>query len=74
MSAHLSYFLALDNLPRQARRLLRAMARDQSRRRRLAGPLRPGRAPGWRKRAQFEIDSILHQCDWLAREALWDTS
>ena len=62
---------ALDDLPRQARRLARALARRQkSPRLKLQGPLRPGPAPGYRKRPLEEIDRVLHQCDWLAREAL----
>ena len=66
---------ALENLPRQARRLSRLLAKGAHvRRRKLAGPLRPGRPPGFRKRAREEIDAILRECDWLAREALPDTS
>ncbi len=66
---------ALENLPRQARRLKRALVRRaRSERLKLRGPLRPGRPPGFRKRALGEIDAILHQCDWLARETLPDTS
>lgn len=66
---------ALENLPRQARRLQRALARRaQSPRLKLKGPLRPGRPPGFRKRAISEIDALLHRCDWLAREALPNTS
>ena len=62
---------ALDDLPRQARRLVRALARRQkSPQLKLKMPLRPGRAPGFRKRPIQEIDHVLHQCDWLAREAL----
>ncbi len=66
---------ALDDLPRQARRLARALARRRkSPRLKLKGVLRPGRAPGYRKRPVEEIDSVLHQCDWLARDSLPDTS
>ncbi len=62
---------ALEDLPRQARRLARALARRQkSPRLKLKGVLRPGRAPGYRRRPIEEIDSVLHQCDWLARETL----
>ena len=67
---------ALDDLPRQAKRLARALARRQtSPRLKLQGVLRPGPAPGSRKRPVQEIDHLLHRCDWLAREALaQDTS
>lgn len=62
---------ALDDLPRQAKRLARALARRQrSPRLKLRGPLRPGRPPGFRRRAIREVDHVLHRCDWLAREAL----
>ena len=62
---------ALDNLPHQARRLVRALARRQKKPRlKLKMPMRPGRAPGYRRRPVMEIDHVLHQCDWLAREAL----
>ncbi len=66
---------ALDDLPRQGRRLARALARRaKSPRLKLKGVMRPGRAPGWRKRPVEDIDRVLHQCDWLAREILPDTS
>ena len=62
---------ALDNLPRQARRMVRALARRQkSERLKLKMPLRPGRAPGYRVKPRLDIDHVLHQCDWLARETL----
>lgn len=62
---------ALANLPHQARRLARALARRQrSPRLKLKGPLRPGHPPGFRRRARREVDHVLHRCDWLAREAL----
>lgn len=62
---------ALDDLPRQAKRLVRVLARRQkSSRLKLRMPLRPGRAPGYRRKPLLEIDHVLHQCDWLAREAL----
>ena len=62
---------ALDDLPRQAKRLVRALARRRkSPRLKLKMPMRPGRAPGWRVKPRLDIDHVLHQCDWLAREAL----
>src|SRR5262245_9002547 len=60
--------LALDDLPRQARRYARLRARPiEARRPRLASPLRPGRPPGHRKRQTHEVDEILKECHWLAR-------
>ena len=62
---------ALDDLPRQARRLVRALARRENvPRLKLKMPLRPGRAPGLRQKPRLDIDRVLHQCDWLARNAL----
>jgi hypothetical protein len=63
--------LALDDLPRQARRL----ARWQLKRSRTAGgkpasPLRRGRPPGYRKEPRDEIDWVLRECHALARDAL----
>jgi hypothetical protein len=60
--------LALDDLPRQARRLARWRARPiEARRPRLATPLRLGPPPGRRKRQTHEVDEILTECHWLAR-------
>ena len=62
---------ALDDLPRQAKRLVRALARRQKLPQlKLKMPLRPGRAPGWRVKPRVDIDHVLHECDGLAREAL----
>ena len=63
--------LALDDLPRQARR----MARWRMRREAMPGPvfkspLRPGPPPGHRKRKIHEVDEVLANCHWLAWEAL----
>ncbi len=63
--------LALDDLPRQAKRL----ARWRQRREAMPGPvfkspLRPGPPPGRRKRHIHEIDDILADCHWLAWEAM----
>jgi len=62
---------ALDDLPRQARR----MARWRVRREAMSGPvfkspLRPGQPPGRRKRHIHPIDEILANCHALAWEAL----
>lgn len=61
---------ALENLPHQARRYARWLARplDQRRPKRTSA-LRPGRPPGHRKIAILTVDEILQDCDWLAREA-----
>jgi hypothetical protein len=67
---------ALDDLPRQARR----MARWRMRREAMPGPvfkspLRPGPPPGHRKRHMHPIDEVLANCHWLAWEAMrTDTS
>ncbi len=67
---------ALDDLPRQAKRL----ARWRQRREAMPGPvfkspLRPGPPPGRRKRHIHEIDDILADCHWLAWDAMrTDTS
>jgi len=63
--------LALDDLPRQARR----MARWRMRREAMPGPvfkspLRPGPPPGRRKKKIHEVDEVLANCHWLAWEAL----
>ncbi len=59
---------ALDDLPRQARRLARWRARPiEARRPRLASPLRLGAPPGRRRRPTHEVHEILNECHWLAR-------
>jgi hypothetical protein len=62
---------ALDDLPRQAKRLFRLQQR------RKASPwpkstmsLRPGRPPGYRRKPIHEVDEVLVACDWLAWEAM----
>jgi hypothetical protein len=62
---------ALDNLPRQAKRLVRArLRRDKIPSLRLKSPLRPGPPPGHRKVKIHEIDDILAECHALAWDAL----
>ena len=62
---------ALDDLPRQAKRMARALARrQQSPRLKLQSPLRPGPAPGARRKPIEEIHHVLERCHWLARAAL----
>jgi len=65
---------ALEDLPRQARRYGRWLARPLERRRpKLFSTLRPGPAPGVRKKPGHEVHQILGECHWLARN-LPDTS
>jgi hypothetical protein len=60
--------LALEDLPRQARRYARWRARPfEARRPKLASTLRPGAPPGFRKRSTHEVQAILAECHWLAR-------
>jgi hypothetical protein len=68
---------ALDNLPREARRLARWKARSELARQaerwkpgRLS-PFRPGFAPGYHRSGPQEVDDILSECHHFAREA-WD--
>ncbi|MDP1699943.1 MAG: hypothetical protein Q8L53_03140 [Aestuariivirga sp.] len=62
---------ALDDLPRQAKRLVRATARrEKVPRLRFQSPLRPGQPPGHRKKPIHEIDEILAECHGLARWAM----
>jgi hypothetical protein len=60
--------LALEDLPRQARRFARWRARPiEGRRPRLATPLRLGSPPGQRSKPTHEVHEILSECHWLAR-------
>jgi hypothetical protein len=58
---------ALDDLPKQARRLARIFARRKAKWLRV---MRPGRPPGHRDRGRREVDEILADCQWFALEAL----
>jgi hypothetical protein len=61
---------ALQDIPRQALRLALWQAQPKEERRpERWSPLRPGRPPGFRQRAKYEIDEILKECHWLARNA-----
>jgi hypothetical protein len=63
--------LALEDLPRQAKRLVRLKARRealQKRRPTFTSPLRPGRPPGYRKKPRHEVDEVLIECHGLARD------
>jgi len=63
--------LALENLPRQARRLVRLRARrDKAPALRFRSPLRPGRPPGHRTRPVHAVDRVLAQCHGLACYAM----
>ena len=62
---------ALNDLPRQAKRLARwRLRRDNSPSLKFKSPLRPGRPPGHRKRPTHEVDEVLAECHWLARDVL----
>jgi hypothetical protein len=62
---------ALDNLPRQARRLARAtLRRAKIPSLKFKSPLRPGPPPGHRRKKLHEIDEILTECHGLAWDAL----
>ena len=65
---------ALADLPGQAQRYLRWKARSDARRvgRVIVprSPLRPGRAPGWRVRSKDEINEVLADLQYFAREVL----
>ncbi len=61
---------ALQDLPRQARRLVRwRMRQEKLPNPSFKSPLRPGRPPGYRRRAVHQVDELLGECSWLAYEA-----
>jgi hypothetical protein len=63
--------LALDDLPRQARRMVRwRMRRENMPSPKFKSPLRPGPPPGRRKRQIHPIDQILADCHALAWDAM----
>jgi hypothetical protein len=63
--------LALDDLPRQARRLVRWRARrEKAQSPKFKSPLRPGPPPGRRKRQIHEVDEVLADCHALAWDAM----
>jgi hypothetical protein len=62
---------ALDDLPRQAKRLFRLQERRKaSPWPKSTMPLRPGHPPGHRRKPMHEVDEVLVTCDWLAWEAM----
>ncbi len=67
---------ALDDLPRQAKRLARWKARQALKKIGRRSPFRPGFAPGYHRTHQREIDAILGDCHHFAHEAWYkaDTS
>jgi hypothetical protein len=68
--------LALEDLPRQARRMARwRVRRENMKSPKFKSPLRPGPPPGHRKRQIHPIDEVLADCHWLAWDAMrTDTS
>jgi hypothetical protein len=63
--------LALDDLPRQARRLARwRLRRETAPDPKFKSPLRPGRPPGHRRKPVHEVDEVLIECHGLAWDAL----
>jgi hypothetical protein len=64
---------ALEDIPRQAKRLVRWQAR-RSRPDvyppRSTAPLRPGRPPGYRAEPDHDVDDILIECHRLALDAM----
>ncbi len=62
---------ALDDLPHQAKRLARwRLKRATISHLKMRYPMRPGRAPGYRKKKTHEIDEILAECHYFAWEAM----
>ena len=63
--------LALDDLPRHAKRLVRLQQRRKaSPWPKPTLPLRSGHPPGYRRKPIHEVDEVLTECDWLAWEAM----
>ena len=62
---------ALEDLPRQARRLARwRVRREKAPSLKFKSPLRPGHPPGYRRKAIHEVDEVLIECHGLARDAM----
>jgi hypothetical protein len=63
--------LALDDLPRQARRLARwRVRREKAQSPKFKSPLRPGHPPGHRRKPVHEVDEVLIECHGLACDAM----
>ena len=65
---------ALLDVPKQAERMARALARREMMpaEKRGEGPLRHGHPPGHRQRVKHPIDTILRDCVLLERSAAWE--
>ena len=62
---------ALEDLPRQAKRMARwRVRREATKAPKFKFPLRPGQPPGHRRKPTHEIDDVLTECHWLAWEAM----
>ena len=62
---------ALEDLPRQARRLARwRVRRENAKAPKFTSPLRPGPPPGHRKKKAHEVELVLTECHGLAWDAL----
>ena len=63
--------LALEDLPRQARRLARwRVRRENAKSPKFRSPLRPGHPPGYRRKPVHEVDEVLAECHGLACDAM----
>ena len=63
--------LALEDLPRQARRLARwRVRRENAPSPKFKSPLRPGHPPGYRRKPVHEVDEVLIECHGLACDAM----
>jgi hypothetical protein len=63
--------LALEDLPRQARRLARWRVRQETAPSpKFKSPLRPGHPPGYRRKPVHEVDEVLIECHGLACDAM----
>jgi hypothetical protein len=63
--------LALEDLPRQARRLARwRLRQEKAQSPKFKSPLRPGHPPGYRRKPVHEVDEVLIECHGLACDAL----
>ncbi len=62
---------ALDDLPRQAKRLVRWQQRRKAApSHKFLSPLRPGHPPGYRRKPIHEVDEVLAECHGLACDAM----
>jgi hypothetical protein len=62
---------ALEDLPRQARRLARwRVRREKAQSPKFRSPLRPGHPPGHRRKPVHQVDAVLAECHGLACYAM----